>query len=98
MRCEAYKERLDAYVDAELSPEEMRAADAHLKTCELCAGDARTLGQLKREVRAAGKAYAPSLDFRRRVEAAIAPPKRTSRFWVWAPSLAVAAVLMIAAL
>jgi anti-sigma factor RsiW len=98
MRCEAYKNRLDAYVDAELPPQEMRATEAHLKTCELCAADVGAQAQLTRKVRAAGRAYAPSLEFRRRVEAAIAPPKKRQRFWLWAPSLAMAAVLLIAAL
>jgi anti-sigma factor RsiW len=98
MRCEAYKNRLDAYVDAELPPQEMRAAEAHLKTCALCAADVGAQAQLTRKVRAAGKAYAPSLEFRRRIEAAIAPPKKASRFSIWVPSLAMAAVLLIAVL
>ena len=98
MRCEEYKQGLDAYIDAELPPQEMRAVDVHLKTCELCAAEVRLQDRLKREVRMAGKAYAPSLDFRRRVEAAIAPQKKANRFSLWVPSLAMAAVLLIAAL
>jgi anti-sigma factor RsiW len=100
MRCEEYKNRLDGYIDAELSPEEMRAVEAHLKTCELCAAEVRLQNRLKRGVRVAGKAHAPSLEFRRRVEAAIAPPKKASKFRLWAPSFAtaMAAVLLIAAL
>ena len=98
MRCDEFKDRLDAYIDAELPPQEMRAVDVHLKTCELCAAEVRLQDRLKREVRMAGKAYAPSLDFRRRVEAAIAPQKKANRFSLWVPSLAMAAVLLIAAL
>jgi anti-sigma factor RsiW len=98
MRCEEQKNRLDGYVDAELPPQEMRAVEAHLKSCEPCAAEVRVQNRLKREVRAAGKAYAPSLEFRRRVEAAIAPPKKASRFRLWVPSLAMAAVLLIAVL
>jgi len=98
MRCDEYRDRLDAYIDAELSPQEMSAVEAHLKTCELCAAEVPLQSRLKREVRLAGKAYAPSLEFRRRVEAAIAPPKKASRFRLWVPSLAMAAVLLIAAL
>src|SRR5256885_1129118 len=98
MRCDEYKDRLDAYIDGELPAQEMSAVEAHLRTCELCAADVRLQNRLKHEVRVAGKTYAPSLDFRRRVEAAIAPPKKTSRFRLWAPSMAIAAVLLIAAL
>ena len=36
MNCEEMRARLDAYIDGELSPDEMRAVEAHAAACEAC--------------------------------------------------------------
>jgi anti-sigma factor (TIGR02949 family) len=39
MTCEAAFRRLDDYLDRELSPEEMRRVEEHLRICEVCTSE-----------------------------------------------------------
>jgi anti-sigma factor RsiW len=94
MFCESWKTKLDTYLDGELPDEEMRVFDAHVRNCTSCAADALMRVQMKRAVQLAGKRYAPSAEFRRKVQLNIAPkPRRTFRLgWM----LAAAAVILAA--
>jgi anti-sigma factor RsiW len=95
MECQAWKDKLDTYLDGELPEEEMRAFDAHVRSCPSCSADALARVQLKRSVQAAGKRYTPSADFRARMQKSIAPkPQRSFRLgWI----LAAAAVAIVVA-
>jgi anti-sigma factor RsiW len=64
MPCEVWTEKLDAYVDGELSLPESNALADHLRGCVGCAAQALERVQLKRSVALAGKRYEPSTDFR----------------------------------
>ena len=52
--CDQVFSRLDDYLDRELSPEEMRMAEEHIRICEECALDERferaTLDSLKQKL------------------------------------------------
>lgn len=89
--------KLDQYLDSELSTEEMRGMEAHLRQCPSCASDALRRLQLKRTTRVAGQRYAPSAEFRRRIEKQIAAKNRPARRWLWMPALAMAAVVLLVA-
>lgn len=94
--CDAWKAKLGAYVDGELPETEMRSYDEHLRGCASCSADAVASVQMKRAIHAAGKRYAPSADFRQRMERQLASKTRTRRFsWQWAVALA-AVVLLVA--
>ena len=95
MVCEPWKEKLDTYLDGELSEEEMRSLDAHVHSCASCSADALARVQMKRSIQAAGRRFAPSADFRRRMQQSMAPkPKRSFRLgWI----LATAAVAIFVA-
>ena len=95
MDCQAWKEKLDTYLDGELADEEMRSFDAHVRGCTSCAADALARVQFKRSVQAAGQRYTPSADFRRRMQQSIAAkPQRSFRLgWV----LAAAAIAIVVA-
>jgi len=94
MVCESWKVKLDTYLDGELSSEEMHAFDAHVHSCPSCSADALARVQMKRSIQAAGKRFAPTSDFRRRVQGTIATkPHRSFRLtWAFAAALSILAV------
>jgi len=97
MVSDTWQEKIDQYVDAELSSEEMRAMEAHLRECPSCAADVLCHTRLKHVTKMAGKRYLPSSDFRRRIQQHIVAPRRPVRRWLWAPSLALAAAAILVA-
>ena len=94
MPCESWKTKLDTYLDGELPSEEMRAFDIHVHSCSSCAADALARVQMKRGIQAAGKRFAPTAEFRRRVQGTIATKPHYSfrRMWVFAAALSILAV------
>jgi anti-sigma factor RsiW len=96
--CEPWKGKLDTYLDGELSSEEMRTFDAHVRSCSSCSADVLTRVQMKRAIQVAGKRFSPSAEFRKRIQRRIAPkPLRSFRF-VWMLAVAAAVVLVAGAL
>lgn len=103
MACEAWREKIDLYLDGELGPAEETALRAHLKLCAGCGADALERLQLKRSVHSAGKRYAPSAQLRTRIANSIASATEetaskksaTPRGWRWGTGFACAAVILI---
>jgi anti-sigma factor RsiW len=95
MLCEYWKEKLDIYLDAEAPAEEMRTFAAHVRRCSSCAGDALARVQMNRALQSAGKRYAPSAEFRRRIQRKIAPGAKRSFALGWMPAAAAAAILVV---
>ena len=95
MVCEYWKEQLDTYLDAEVPAEKMRTFAAHVRSCSSCAGDALARVQMKRALQSAGKRYAPSAEFRRRIQRKIAPGAKRSFALGWMPAAAAAAILVV---
>jgi anti-sigma factor RsiW len=95
MVCESWKAKLDTYLDGELSEQEMRSFDDHVRACPACSTDALSRVQMKRAIQAAGKRFVPSADFRRRLEQSLTPkPQRSFRLgWMLA---AAAGVILVA--
>jgi anti-sigma factor RsiW len=92
MACDRWSVKLDTYLDGELSSEEMRSVDAHVRSCASCAADALARVQMKGLVRASGKSFAASPEFRARVLSR--KPKRRL-MWTWAFA-GISLVLLIA--
>src|SRR5262244_3863571 len=95
MACEQCRSQLDAYLDGELTGEQMSAVDAHLRTSPACAADALARVQLKRTIKTAGSRFTPSLKFREKIEKKIGA--RRSRKWSfgWAVAGALAVLLLL---
>ena len=95
MACESWKAKLDTYVDGELPEQEMRAFDAHVRSCPTCSADALAHVQLKRTIQVAGKRFAPSAEFRNRIQKSIAskPQRRFRLGWMLASAAAVILVV-----
>lgn len=97
MACAEWSEKLDAYVDGELTPAEEREFNEHLRTCAGCA--AETLGRVreKQMVRAAASGrFVADAAFRGRVQKSVA---RRPSIWGrgWVPVLVSLGVLIVAA-
>jgi anti-sigma factor RsiW len=96
MTCEAWKTKLDAYLDGELPAEEMRAFDVHVHSCSSCAPDVLTRVQMKRNIQAAGKRFTPGEDFRKRMQQSIAAkPERKTFGTSWVMAVALMAVFAV---
>jgi anti-sigma factor RsiW len=95
MACEPWREKLDAYLDGELSSDATRAVDEHLRGCPACAAQSLSRLQLKRVVRGAGQRYTPDSAFRARIQKSIAPHSRARSEWFWIPVFAAAIVLLV---
>jgi len=107
MASDIWQPKIDRYVDAELSEEEMRAMDAHLRECSSCAVQALRQMRLKHDTKLAARRYAPSPQFRRKIADQVrANQVRTDQVgarrpvswrWGWAPLLAAAAIVLMVA-
>ena len=98
MVCESWKAKLDTYLDGELSEEEMRTFDTHVRSCPSCSWDALARVQTKRAIQVAGKHFTPSAEFRKRVQQSIAPKPQSGLRLGWMFAAAMAVILAVAAL
>jgi anti-sigma factor RsiW len=91
-----YTSKLATYLDGELSADEMRAVDAHLRNCPACAADLLGQVQLKRALQSASRRYAPSSEFRARIQQQVARPARASVWRLWLTATSVLALMFLA--
>ncbi|MGA8646423.1 MAG: zf-HC2 domain-containing protein, partial [Candidatus Sulfotelmatobacter sp.] len=68
MACDAWTEKIDAYLDGELPAAEARTLSEHLRGCAECAAASISKVQQKLAVRAAGQRFTASPAFRARVQ------------------------------
>ena len=87
--------KLDTYLDGELSANEMRDLDAHLRTCPPCAADILSRVQTRRAVHSVGKRYTPSPEFRARVQKRVTTKSRPSPLRLWFGASAAVALLLV---
>jgi anti-sigma factor RsiW len=97
MACDSWRNKIEAYADAELSADEMRAMGDHLHGCASCTADLLGRVQLKRAIQTAGKRFSPSLDLRQRVQRGLPAANRPAWLLGWMPKLAAAAALVVIA-
>jgi anti-sigma factor RsiW len=95
MACDSWRNKIEAYADAELSADEMRAMGDHLRGCASCTADLLSRVQLKRAVKTAGNRFSPSLDLRQRVQKGLTAANKPVSLWGWMPKLAAAAAFVV---
>ncbi|HSZ62628.1 MAG TPA: zf-HC2 domain-containing protein [Terriglobales bacterium] len=97
MVCESWKTKLDTYLDGEIPENEMRAFDAHVRSCASCSSDALARIQMKRAIQSAGSRFTPSAEFRKKIQRSIAAkPRRSFRHGLGWMLAAIAAVILVA--
>jgi len=96
MACEAWRAKLDTYVDGELAPVDAGPLSTHMRGCAACATDALQRVQMKRSVAMAGKRFEPSAELRAKIMKSVAAKPRREIGWVW-KIVAVPAVLVLIA-
>lgn len=93
MGCDAWREKLDAYADGELSSAEADELARHLRQCTHCAADVLDRMQTKRAVAIAGRQFTDSPELRQRVRNSVAatPDRKATPMWrvLIAPALLV---------
>ena len=96
MSCERWSDKLDAYIDGELSLLEASDLGKHLRECAGCAAAALERVQMKRSVADAGKYFEPSSEFRKKIERNVRKSPKKNNIWGWQiVALPVALVLII---
>jgi anti-sigma factor RsiW len=98
MVCESWKGKIELYLDGEMKADEMRAFDAHVRSCPSCAADVLAGVQMKRAVQAAGKRFAPSAEFRQRIQRSVAGKRRRAVGFSWMTASAVVAIFIVVGL
>ena len=100
MACRVGVDKLDAYLDGELSAAEEAELREHLRGCAACSLDGLERLQLKRAIHAAGQRFWPDLALRDRIQESLVPTRSRGRSRKWLPALAVAtaAVLVVGVL
>ncbi len=95
MDCDFWQDKVDAFVDDELSQAEVREFESHLRECRACAAETVARQRLKAETRAAGMRFEPSAELQAKIAKRVGRQQRGN--WAWWPALAgVAAALVIA--
>ena len=96
MACDQWQAQLDSYLDGELSAEAMRSLDAHLARLPACTADVLARVQFKRAIKMAGKRFAPSAEFRAKLQKAVAPQRRWNWNFGWKLATAALALALFA--
>jgi anti-sigma factor RsiW len=98
MPCEQWRDQLDTYLDGELTSDQTRSLDGHLRSCTACAAEALARVQVKRAVKSAGMAFAVSPQFRAKIHSTIAPKPKPGWRRGWLLVTVALGVVTVAAL
>ncbi|HUK30545.1 MAG TPA: zf-HC2 domain-containing protein [Candidatus Acidoferrum sp.] len=97
MPSDSWQNKIEAYADAELSADEMRAMREHLIGCASCTSDLLGVVQLKLATKIAGKRYSSSAVLRQRIQQGLPARRNSVSIWRWAPALSATAALAVVA-
>jgi len=92
-----WREKLDRYLDGELTPEEGAALSAHLRGCAACTAEVLERVQIKRAVQVAARRYTPSAEFRKKITKSVAAKSQGGIAGRWRLVLIPALLVLVAA-
>ena len=92
MACQVGADKLDAYLDGELSGAEEAMLREHLRGCGACSVDGLERLQLKRAIQAAGQRFRADAALRDGIHRSLVTRESRGRAWKWLPALAAATV------
>src|ERR1700758_3774649 len=95
MQCDSASERLDAYLDGELSLETSAAIREHLNGCTPCSAQIADTARLQRALLVARGHFAPSAEFRQRIQKQVARSRRHTWILPLVPIAAAMAALVV---
>lgn len=96
MICDEVRTKLEAYVDSELTASEQAEFESHLQSCGSCATDALGLMKMKHMTRAAAAVrYAPSQEFRLKMQRSIHGEKKSAWTGAWLPRILMTAAAVV---
>jgi anti-sigma factor RsiW len=96
MSCGQDRNRLAAYLDGELAADDEKSLQQHIRSCPECAAEIAAMVSLRRAMKPAASRFAPSAEFRQKIQAQIAPRRSFRLNWLWPVATAVLAVLILA--
>jgi anti-sigma factor RsiW len=98
MQCSSAATMLGAYLDGELPPDQAAVIQEHLGGCMHCSTEIAEMARLQRSLRSARRHFAPSAEFRRKVQKQISRPRRRS-WLIWSTPVGAAfATILLTAL
>ena len=95
MQCDSASEMLDAYLDGELPLETSAAIREHLNGCARCSAQVADTARLQRVIRVARGHFAPSAEFRQRIQKQVARSRRRTWILPWVPMAAAIAAMVL---
>lgn len=94
--CSQDRNALAAYLDGGLAADQERSLEEHMRSCPECAAEVAAQVRLRRAMKPAATRFAPSAEFRRKVQGQIATKRSVGLRWLWPAAVATLAVMVIA--
>ena len=94
--CSQDRNVLAAYLDGELPADQAKSLDQHLRSCPECAAEVAAQVRLRRAMKPAATRFAPSAEFKRKVQGQIATKQSARLRWMWPAAVAALAVMVLA--
>ena len=95
MNCELWQDKIDAFVDSELTLRQVHGFQEHMRLCPACSAETLSRQRLKLETRLAGQRFTPTPEFEVRIRRQAAPRRFVG--WAWIPAFASAAAVLVIA-
>lgn len=97
MNCELWQDKIDAFVDSELTPVQAQAFQEHLRECPACSAETLSRQRLKLDTHLAGQRFTPRPEFEAKMRRKLEASPKGFR-WSLLPAFAGAAAVLVIAI